>query len=333
MIGKIKLKFENGPYKGEKIKIVDDVTVIGSSDDESNMVLHHSSLSPAHCQIARMGTFVHIRDLGSKNGTCVNGKKIEETQIKNNDRLRLGELEFTVEIKQMADGNDIPEAQPDPEPEIEDGERIQQFSRLLYGNISAYSALAENGPFRGHAEKVAHIAQKIARYVKRSDEVKKTIFYAAQMMNTGMAVVHDETRVKKSPLSDAEIVQIRRHPAASAEIFYAIRKDKEIYDIIRAHHERWDGEGYPDRLAGKDIPLGARIVAIADTFVALCFPRPYRPQPCDWNLAINIIRDNAGVQFDPNVSEAFLALAKRGKIKFKSPVADSVTEILQKNRV
>ena len=109
---------------------------------------------------------------------------------------------------------------------------------------------------------------------------------------------------KTSSLTEEEYSLVRRHPLIGSEILRDIDFLGEGKLVVRHHHERWDGAGYPDGLAGEAIPLSARVFAVADTLDALTTDRPYRPAS-DWPAARERIREAAGTQFDPGVVAAF----------------------------
>jgi HD-GYP domain-containing protein (c-di-GMP phosphodiesterase class II) len=108
-------------------------------------------------------------------------------------------------------------------------------------------------------------------------------------------------------LNDAEYRIIRRHPEKGQDILQPIALLKNHMHLIRSHHERWDGKGYPDGLAGDEIPVGAQIVSVVDAFDAMTSSRPYR-KGMSRVLATAEIRRNMGVQFSGRVAEAFLAI-------------------------
>ncbi len=113
------------------------------------------------------------------------------------------------------------------------------------------------------------------------------------------------------PLTDAEFKIIQKHPMKGVEILQPISFIKDHMYLIRNHHERWDGRGYPDKLAGDDIPLGAQIVATADAFDAMTSSRPYR-KGMPPKQAAREIEKSIGTQFSRTVAEAFLELFEKG---------------------
>src|ERR1700736_1139179 len=134
-------------------------------------------------------------------------------------------------------------------------------------------------------------------------------------IETPRAILH-----KAGALTDGEYEVIKRHPDDGARMT-AVLRDAELTSMVRHHHERLDGTGYPDGLSGESIPLGARIIAVADTFDAITSVRPYRPAS-PHKLAIDILRDEAGTRLDPNVVRAFCShYAGRGPLALWSSAA------------
>ena len=117
---------------------------------------------------------------------------------------------------------------------------------------------------------------------------------------------------KNSPLSKKEYEKVKEHSITGAAILYPIRELGDVATEVRAHHERYDGTGYPDCLKGDNIPFIARIIFVADTFDAITSDRPYRQKKMS-EVAVQIIKDNSGTQFDPVVVSAFLLAYKKGK--------------------
>jgi putative nucleotidyltransferase with HDIG domain len=114
---------------------------------------------------------------------------------------------------------------------------------------------------------------------------------------------------KPGKLTDAEFDRIKEHPERGANIIGNLKKLGEIIEWVRAHHERYDGNGYPDKKSGKEIPLGAAILAVADTYDAMTSDRSYR-KGLPHEVAVNEIKRCSGSQFNPVVAEAFLKIEK-----------------------
>ena len=149
---------------------------------------------------------------------------------------------------------------------------------------------------------VGHIA---ARLNLPADEID-LIVSAAQVHDLGKIAIDNRILFKEGPLTDEERRQVNLHPAAGAELAGQFSMYGEGADIIRYHHERWNGSGYPDGLAGEAIPLGARIIAVADVYDAMTSDRPYR-RALSHEVALSELIRGSGTQFDSRVVEAFLA--------------------------
>jgi HD-GYP domain-containing protein (c-di-GMP phosphodiesterase class II) len=156
-----------------------------------------------------------------------------------------------------------------------------------------------------HARRVAEQSRRIALGLGLTDARAERIEWAAHVHDCGKIIVSPEILEKPARLSPSEYAEIQRHAAFGARLVSAIG-DRELTSIVRSHHERIDGSGYPDRLRGAAIPLGARIVAVADTYDALTSARPYREarSPVE---AMAVIAEESGRTFDPEVVAAFLA--------------------------
>jgi len=135
--------------------------------------------------------------------------------------------------------------------------------------------------------------------------MRLTTIDAARIHDVGKVGIRDTALLKDGKLTDAEFKEIQRHPVIGADIVQNLEMYRHGAALVRHHHERWDGRGYPDGLAGEDIPLGARIIAVADSYDAMTSDRPYR-RALSAQIAIGEIERNAGIQFDPQVVEAFL---------------------------
>jgi diguanylate cyclase (GGDEF)-like protein len=168
-------------------------------------------------------------------------------------------------------------------------------------------ALSERSPeLGGHGSKVAALAEATARRLGLGRDELEVVRHAAELHDVGKVAIPDDILGKAGPLTDEEWSFIRRHPVAGERIIAAAPSLGAVARLVRSSHERWDGRGYPDALGGDDIPLGARIIAVADAFDAMTSDRAYRsamPQPD----AVAELRGCAGSQFDARVVEAFVA--------------------------
>jgi putative nucleotidyltransferase with HDIG domain len=164
---------------------------------------------------------------------------------------------------------------------------------------------------KGHSARVAQYTMEMARRmgIEEGSREWTDIQRAALLHDVGKIGVPDEILHKPGPLSPEEWRQMRKHPAIGHEMLKGASFLSAASEIVRSHHERYDGKGYPRGLAGEAIPLGARIFAVADTFDAMTSDRPYR-KALGWELAHDEIVRNSGTQFDPRVVETFLALVE-----------------------
>jgi diguanylate cyclase (GGDEF)-like protein len=170
------------------------------------------------------------------------------------------------------------------------------------------------------AELVRHVA--VAMGVE-GDELEK-IVRAAELHDVGKVAVPDSVLSKPGPLSEAEWGYMREHTIVGDRILSAAPALEETAKLVRASHERFDGTGYPDRLRGEEIPLGARIVAVCDAFEAMTSERPYRPA-LSVREALDELRRCAGAQFDPNVVSVFTAIVSSTRGAVAAP-ADDLSE-------
>jgi hypothetical protein len=166
------------------------------------------------------------------------------------------------------------------------------------------AALEATDPYtHGHSRRVARNSWLIATRMGLGREEVARIRTAAAVHDVGKLETPTSVLRKRGPLTDDEFEAIKRHPVDGARMA-AVLGDAELTSIVRHHHERIDGTGYPSGLSGEAIPLGARIVAVADTFDAITSARPYRPARSH-KKAIDILKFEAGVQLDPSVVRAF----------------------------
>lgn len=156
-----------------------------------------------------------------------------------------------------------------------------------------------------HSQRVSLISEKIAAELGFSEYERKRVRLAGLMHDIGKISINEEVLNKPGRLNEEEWQQIKKHPENGFKILSTSVDTMEIANAILAHHERWDGKGYPKGIAGENIPMMARIIAVADTFDAMTSMRPYR-QTSDEAEAIEEIRKCAGTQFDSFVVDAFV---------------------------
>jgi putative two-component system response regulator len=163
---------------------------------------------------------------------------------------------------------------------------------------------AKNDYICGHSQKVAQIATEIARALTLCPSQVSKIRSAGLLHDIGNIGIREEILNKPSGLSVAEYQVIKSHCELGERLLAMFLPDEEILSMVRYHHERYDGSGYPDGLAGEQIILGARVLAIADAYDAMTSDRPYRPG-MSGESACSRLEQGRGTQFDPAVVTAF----------------------------
>jgi HD-GYP domain-containing protein (c-di-GMP phosphodiesterase class II) len=167
---------------------------------------------------------------------------------------------------------------------------------------------AKDPTTRGHLDRTAHYGLALARRVDPEMAARPQTAYGFFLHDIGKVAIPESILSKSGPLNDLEWIVMRSHPHVGAKIVEPIPFMGDAVEIVRSHHEHYDGSGYPRGLRGDDIPLGARIFAIADAFDAMTSDRPYR-RALPLDEAIERIEAGAGTQFDPACAVAFADLA------------------------
>jgi response regulator RpfG family c-di-GMP phosphodiesterase len=171
----------------------------------------------------------------------------------------------------------------------------------------AHAVEARDRPTAIHAQRVQRYALKLAQLVEPSLLGDPSLEYGFLLHDVGKIGIRDHVLQKAGPLDGAEREHVQAHPTIGAEILGDISMLRGAgLQVVRHHHERWDGNGYPDRLRGDETPLSARVFAIADTLDAMTTDRPYR-NAIGWDRAVREIVAQSGRQFDPEVVEVFVA--------------------------
>jgi len=158
----------------------------------------------------------------------------------------------------------------------------------------------------GHSRRVMEYSVGIARHLKLPEKDIDRLKISALLHDIGKIGISDAVLHKESRLSDKEFAIIKKHPEIGANIIKAIGAFKDLVPIVYHHHERFDGTGYPQGIYGEQIPLCARIIAVADSFDAMTSTRPYR-KALNVENALLEIELNSGKQFDPSISNVFIA--------------------------
>ncbi|MCW2986507.1 MAG: hypothetical protein JWR63_4077 [Conexibacter sp.] len=188
-------------------------------------------------------------------------------------------------------------------------ERRHELRRSYMATVRALcNAVEARDAYTGkHAERVAAYGMEIARVLDAPFSDDPEVEFGFLLHDVGKVAVPDSILWKPEPLTPEERTLMERHPLVGWEILREIDFLGEAKLVVRHHHERWDGAGYPDGLAGDVIPLAARVFAVADVLDALTTIRPYRP-PSPLQTAREMIEESSGTQFDPEVVDAFMQI-------------------------
>jgi putative two-component system response regulator len=170
---------------------------------------------------------------------------------------------------------------------------------------------AQDPWFAGHSLRVAQLAASIAAESGRTDEEVEQVRQAGRLHDIGMICVPEGLQSKEGSLTPGEFELIKRHPIVGAQILAPLPHLAHVSAFVRGHHERWDGKGYPDGLAGDTIPWGARLIGAAEIYDALATARPYREQLAP-ELAVERMRELTGTVLAPEVLRALAAVVDRG---------------------
>jgi HD-GYP domain-containing protein (c-di-GMP phosphodiesterase class II) len=160
---------------------------------------------------------------------------------------------------------------------------------------------------RGHSARVTAIADAIARRLEWDEEQLDRLQIGGPLHDIGKLAISDEVLAKPGRLDDHELAQIREHPRLGARLLLRLATFRGALPYVLYHHERWDGTGYPTGRAGEEIPVEARVLAVADAFDAMTSDRPYRPA-LSHHEALAEVERCAGSQFDPAIVDIFLEL-------------------------
>ncbi len=189
-------------------------------------------------------------------------------------------------------------------------EKIRKIEEMNALNLAAVRSLAlaidvRSGATTGHADRVKIYVRGLARLYNLSELDTQALEAGAMLRDVGMLAVPDHILTKPGELTSAESEKMQMHTVVGAEILSEVKFPYPVTPIVRSHHERWDGEGYPDGLRGEAIPLTARILAVADSFNAARESRPHR-QAMTLEQAVAWLRKEAGSHFDPQIVEIFI---------------------------
>ncbi len=194
-------------------------------------------------------------------------------------------------------------------------ERIELVDRLEAAWLGTAEALAaaleaKDSYTADHASSIAELAVEVGAEFGMDEEALRDLRYGAIFHDIGKIAIPDAILNKPGPLTAAEFEVIKRHPIVGEQILAPVPFLEQVRRVVRHDHERWDGGGYPDGLKGRQIPIGARIVLVVDSFHAMVSDRSYRKGMSEESARLEL-RAHAGTQFDPDVVEAFLKVLDR----------------------
>ncbi|MCX5656777.1 MAG: HD domain-containing protein [Candidatus Omnitrophica bacterium] len=200
---------------------------------------------------------------------------------------------------------------------IKNAQLYEERGNMLLGSIKSLSAMLDTRlpNTYTHPMGFVDIVLEIGKELKLPAENMEALKYAALLMDAGKISIPDEILMKPDKLTGKEYSLIKEHPLKGAEIVGSIDAMKPAIPLILHHHERYDGKGYPDGLKRDNIPIGARIIAVADAFEAMICKRPYKKGSLNIKDAVYEIKKAAGTQLDPIIVNAFFNLVKDGRLK------------------
>lgn len=205
--------------------------------------------------------------------------------------------------------------------ELADSKELLEKSYLESIEVLRKTVEVKDVYTRGHSDRVSEYSLLIGEKLNLPPDQMKTLKIGALFHDIGKIGIPDAILLKTNKLTDDEYSEIKNHPAIGAHILSNASIFADIIPIVKHHHERYDGKGYPSRLVGEDIPYLARIVSVADTFDAMTSHRSYR-QALDFDYTMNEIERCKGTQFDPAIADIFLEILRTNK--------DKIIEIQQK---
>ncbi len=208
--------------------------------------------------------------------------------------------------------------------------QARRLEELFLASIQSLAeALEVKDPYtRGHSIRVSHYSTVIAREMSVDGEMLRQVELGGHVHDIGKIGVREAVLNKPGKLTDAEYEHIMTHPMVGWKILAPLLGEAPVaLNIVRSHHERFDGRGMPDKVAGTDIPLEARIAAAADSFDAMTSDRPYRPDGLTMEEAVAEIRRCSGTQYDPDIVAAFMSAVESGRLALMPRVPSYVPPV------
>ena len=194
---------------------------------------------------------------------------------------------------------------------IENSRIYENLQDAFVGTIRSLSETidAKDTYTRGHSERVSLYGEAIARGLGLQGTELQAIRYAGYLHDVGKIGIPDAILSKPGKLTVEEFNVVKKHPVLSEKILKPVNFPFPVQSIVRHHHERYDGKGYPDSLRAEEIPLGSRILFVADAYEAMTSDRPYR-KALSTRMALSELKNNMQTQFDPRVAKVFARIIK-----------------------
>lgn len=234
-----------------------------------------------------------------------------EKIVEGTRHIAAGELDYKVEVKGHDEISELATSFNSMEDSIV-AARNQLHDYFYKVMQSLVRVMEEKDSYtRGHSERVSEYSAKIALKMGFSQAKAEVLRKAAQLHDIGKLGIHDSILNKKEKLTVAEWKVIQDHPFIGEDILKPLSLDEEMMAVVRSHHERYDGTGYPDKTDGEDVHIFAQIVSVADAYDAMTSERAYRPA-MNCSAAIIELKDNSGTQFNAMIVEAFLEILAEG---------------------
>lgn len=202
---------------------------------------------------------------------------------------------------------------------------MEQLSEVYTRVLSSLALTVEirDEHTRGHCERVAQNTMAMGQALGFNNRQLETLYWGAILHDLGKIAVPESILLKPGTLTESEYSEIKRHSEYGADLLDSVAPEfKEIATVVRYHHERWDGLGYPARLEGEEIPLMSRMISVVDVFEALTSSRPYR-DPMRSEHALIYLKDGAGTQFDSQIVALFEELYFNGQLDLDVDKQDS----------
>jgi diguanylate cyclase (GGDEF)-like protein len=276
--------------------------VCRTGGDEFIVLLPETGVDEACALVERVLVAVETLEAGSLHGISVSAGVAALRRGENADDL-LAQAQRALATARNEGGGRV-KASDGARPEApEDGDALGVTAEVVE---ALAAALEERDTYTGeHSESLVDLVARVAAGLRLDPHDVATVRSAALLHDFGKVGIPDEILHKSAPLDDSEWEIMRRHPVIGERILRAIPGMGAVARIVRHEHERWDGTGYPDRLAGEAIPLGARIILACAAYHAMTSDRPYR-SALSHHMAVSELTTNAGSQFDPQVVDALV---------------------------